>query len=210
MLVRRVSPYDFNETDFVASRELVATYLTKAQANGGPVPWAALRYLVGEVPAPPLRHPECSEPPWHPHPRTPPPPIPGSHPIPDQPRTTGGMLAPLVPGSFCDIGCQPALASADITNSMGPSGCTHSSIISTESMSLGVFFLVRNRPYRWLSRLGAPMAYAPLPKAVDRGHHSQPLPWGRACDVRGPRDGRHGPPRPRHIPRGVRPGGIPG
>lgn len=41
--------YDYNETDFVASRELTDTYLTKAFNNDGPIPWASLRYLVGEV-----------------------------------------------------------------------------------------------------------------------------------------------------------------
>uniref|UniRef100_A0A7S4D2X3 Dynein-1, subspecies f n=1 Tax=Eutreptiella gymnastica TaxID=73025 RepID=A0A7S4D2X3_9EUGL len=40
--------YDYNETDFVASRELANTYLTKAFNNDGPIPWASLRYLVGQ------------------------------------------------------------------------------------------------------------------------------------------------------------------
>eukprot|EP00992_Anisonema_acinus_P002258 TRINITY_DN10608_c1_g1_i2.p1 TRINITY_DN10608_c1_g1~~TRINITY_DN10608_c1_g1_i2.p1 ORF type:complete len:2266 (+),score=796.72 TRINITY_DN10608_c1_g1_i2:1-6798(+) len=41
--------YDFNETDFTVSMELLNLYLTKATQNNGPVPWSSLRYLVGEA-----------------------------------------------------------------------------------------------------------------------------------------------------------------
>eukprot|EP00744_Colponema_vietnamica_P002766 GILI01004305.1.p1 GENE.GILI01004305.1~~GILI01004305.1.p1 ORF type:complete len:1534 (+),score=358.98 GILI01004305.1:162-4604(+) len=41
--------YDFNETDFTISMRLLDTYLNKAFQNGYPIPWATLRYLVGEA-----------------------------------------------------------------------------------------------------------------------------------------------------------------
>ncbi|EPY23032.1 hypothetical protein STCU_07926 [Strigomonas culicis] len=41
--------YDFNETDFTVSMQLLDTYLTKAFTNKDPVPWDTLRYLVGEA-----------------------------------------------------------------------------------------------------------------------------------------------------------------
>ncbi|CAD2214810.1 hypothetical protein AGDE_00451 [Angomonas deanei] len=41
--------YDFNETDFTVSMQLLDTYLTKAYVNKDPVPWETLRYLVGEA-----------------------------------------------------------------------------------------------------------------------------------------------------------------
>lgn len=41
--------YDFNETDFTISMRLLDTYLTKAYNNSDPIPWATLRYLVGEA-----------------------------------------------------------------------------------------------------------------------------------------------------------------
>eukprot|EP01006_Ploeotia_vitrea_P031480 TRINITY_DN63809_c0_g1_i1.p2 TRINITY_DN63809_c0_g1~~TRINITY_DN63809_c0_g1_i1.p2 ORF type:complete len:721 (+),score=97.62 TRINITY_DN63809_c0_g1_i1:74-2164(+) len=41
--------YDFNETDFTISQQLLSTYLTKAHNFNDPVPWPSLRYLVGEA-----------------------------------------------------------------------------------------------------------------------------------------------------------------
>ena len=42
--------YDFNESDFRVSMQLLSTYLTKAQAQGdSKIPWESLKYLVGEV-----------------------------------------------------------------------------------------------------------------------------------------------------------------
>ncbi|XP_078713472.1 dynein axonemal heavy chain 10 [Lampetra fluviatilis] len=43
-------PYDFNESDFQVCMEILCTYLSKAheQANGR-IPWASLKYLIGEV-----------------------------------------------------------------------------------------------------------------------------------------------------------------
>ncbi|KAL0219153.1 hypothetical protein P9112_004806 [Eukaryota sp. TZLM1-RC] len=43
-------PYDFNESDFLTSMEMLSTYLNKAYDNGEQqIPWESLRYLVGEV-----------------------------------------------------------------------------------------------------------------------------------------------------------------
>lgn len=43
-------PYDFNETDFRISMQLVSTYLTKAFDHGDEnIPWSTLRYLIGEA-----------------------------------------------------------------------------------------------------------------------------------------------------------------
>eukprot|EP00727_Mastigamoeba_balamuthi_P006867 m51a1_g2800 putative dynein heavy chain axonemal (4501) ;mRNA; f:77561-92205 len=45
-------PYDFNESDFNVSFDILATELNRAYAIGGaeaPVPWGSLRYLIGEV-----------------------------------------------------------------------------------------------------------------------------------------------------------------
>lgn len=48
-------PYDFNETDFRISLALINTYLGKARGAGGnglsedAIPWATLRYLIGEA-----------------------------------------------------------------------------------------------------------------------------------------------------------------
>lgn len=41
--------YDFNESDFRVSMMLLSTYLSKAFAYNDPVPFASLRYLVGEA-----------------------------------------------------------------------------------------------------------------------------------------------------------------
>uniref|UniRef100_A0A7S0KGL2 Dynein-1, subspecies f n=1 Tax=Micromonas pusilla TaxID=38833 RepID=A0A7S0KGL2_MICPS len=42
--------YDFNETDFRISQQLVKTYLTKAfDNNDDQLPWGTLRYLIGEA-----------------------------------------------------------------------------------------------------------------------------------------------------------------
>lgn len=42
--------YDFNESDFRVSMQLLSTYLTKAHAQGdSKIPWESLKYLVGEV-----------------------------------------------------------------------------------------------------------------------------------------------------------------
>ena len=42
--------YDFNETDFRISQQLVKTYLTKAFDNDDDqLPWGTLRYLIGEA-----------------------------------------------------------------------------------------------------------------------------------------------------------------
>ena len=42
--------YDFNESDFRVSMQLLNTYLTKAFFLGdGRIPWESLKYLVGEV-----------------------------------------------------------------------------------------------------------------------------------------------------------------
>jgi dynein heavy chain len=47
-------PYDFNETDFRISLALINTYLGKAMGGGSgssedAIPWATLRYLIGEA-----------------------------------------------------------------------------------------------------------------------------------------------------------------
>ncbi|XP_058137242.1 dynein axonemal heavy chain 10 [Dasypus novemcinctus] len=42
--------YDFNESDFQVCMEILNTYLTKAfQQNDPRIPWASLKYLIGEV-----------------------------------------------------------------------------------------------------------------------------------------------------------------
>lgn len=42
--------YDFNESDFKVSRQLLALYLTKAFENGDDVlPWGSLKYLIGDA-----------------------------------------------------------------------------------------------------------------------------------------------------------------
>lgn len=42
--------YDFNESDFRVSMQLLNTYLTKAFNQGDvKIPWESLKYLVGEV-----------------------------------------------------------------------------------------------------------------------------------------------------------------
>lgn len=42
--------YDFNESDFSVSVEIVKTYLEKAVQISNPVlPWECLKYLIGEV-----------------------------------------------------------------------------------------------------------------------------------------------------------------
>ena len=42
--------YDFNESDFTVSMELLKTYLTKAYESKDPkMPWGSLKYLIGEV-----------------------------------------------------------------------------------------------------------------------------------------------------------------
>ena len=43
-------PYDFNESDFRVSMQLLGTYLTKAyDLAESKVPWGSLKYLIGEV-----------------------------------------------------------------------------------------------------------------------------------------------------------------
>ena len=43
-------PYDFNESDFRVSMQLLRTYLTKAyDLVESKAPWASLKYLIGEV-----------------------------------------------------------------------------------------------------------------------------------------------------------------
>lgn len=43
-------PYDFNESDFIVSRKLLALYLNKALGNGDEmIPWGSLKYLIGEA-----------------------------------------------------------------------------------------------------------------------------------------------------------------
>uniref|UniRef100_A0A8C4TE89 Dynein axonemal heavy chain 10 n=1 Tax=Erpetoichthys calabaricus TaxID=27687 RepID=A0A8C4TE89_ERPCA len=43
-------PYDFNESDFLVSMEILNTYLTKAFKQGdNKIPWGSLKYLIGEV-----------------------------------------------------------------------------------------------------------------------------------------------------------------
>jgi dynein heavy chain len=43
-------PYDFNESDFTISRQLVSTYLSDAWADGNDlIPWETLKYLVGNA-----------------------------------------------------------------------------------------------------------------------------------------------------------------
>ena len=42
--------YDFNESDFRVSMNILNTYLTKAFDQGDQrLPWASLKYLIGEV-----------------------------------------------------------------------------------------------------------------------------------------------------------------
>uniref|UniRef100_A0A0G4IFQ9 AAA+ ATPase domain-containing protein n=1 Tax=Chromera velia CCMP2878 TaxID=1169474 RepID=A0A0G4IFQ9_9ALVE len=41
--------YDFNESDFRISVQLLSMYLGKAFENGDPVPWESLKYLIGEA-----------------------------------------------------------------------------------------------------------------------------------------------------------------
>jgi len=42
--------YDFSESDFTVSVQVLSTYLTKAVENNDPnIPWASLKYLIGEV-----------------------------------------------------------------------------------------------------------------------------------------------------------------
>lgn len=44
--------YDFNESDFRVSLSIMNTYLSKAfhrDGNNGPIPWATLKYLIGEA-----------------------------------------------------------------------------------------------------------------------------------------------------------------
>ena len=43
-------PYDFNESDFRVSMQLMDTYLTKSfENNDDKIPWNSLKYLIGEV-----------------------------------------------------------------------------------------------------------------------------------------------------------------
>ncbi|XP_033947329.1 dynein axonemal heavy chain 10 [Pseudochaenichthys georgianus] len=43
-------PYDFNESDFSVSMEILNTYLTKAHnQKDSDIPWGSLKYLIGEV-----------------------------------------------------------------------------------------------------------------------------------------------------------------
>ncbi|XP_069565682.1 dynein axonemal heavy chain 10 [Brachyistius frenatus] len=43
-------PYDFSESDFFVSMEILNTYLTKAYNQGdNDIPWESLKYLIGEV-----------------------------------------------------------------------------------------------------------------------------------------------------------------
>ena len=43
-------PYDFNESDFRVCTNILKTYLTKASEKGeSRIPWASLKYLIGEV-----------------------------------------------------------------------------------------------------------------------------------------------------------------
>lgn len=42
--------YDFNESDFRVCMQILNTYLTKSVENGDKkIPWASLKYLIGEV-----------------------------------------------------------------------------------------------------------------------------------------------------------------
>lgn len=42
--------YDFNESDFMISRKLMAMYLTKAHENGDEmIPWNSFKYLIGDA-----------------------------------------------------------------------------------------------------------------------------------------------------------------
>ncbi len=41
--------YDFNESDFRISTKLLSMYLGKAFDNDDPVPWASVKYLIGEL-----------------------------------------------------------------------------------------------------------------------------------------------------------------
>jgi Dynein heavy chain AAA lid domain len=42
-------PYDFNDSDFLISRRLLALYLTKAHEDGDEfLPWGSLKYLIGK------------------------------------------------------------------------------------------------------------------------------------------------------------------
>jgi dynein heavy chain, axonemal len=43
-------PYDFNFSDWLISRKLLALYLTKAEENGDEmIPWGSLKYLIGDA-----------------------------------------------------------------------------------------------------------------------------------------------------------------
>ena len=41
--------YDFSESDFVVCMQILQCYLERSGAVRGPVPWATLKYLFGEV-----------------------------------------------------------------------------------------------------------------------------------------------------------------
>ncbi|KAF9424735.1 hypothetical protein HW555_000036 [Spodoptera exigua] len=41
--------YDFSESDFVVCMQILQCYLDRCHAVGGPIPWATLKYLFGEV-----------------------------------------------------------------------------------------------------------------------------------------------------------------
>ncbi|XP_059059014.1 dynein axonemal heavy chain 10 [Achroia grisella] len=41
--------YDFSESDFVVSMQILQCYLDRCTSAGGPIPWATLKYLFGEV-----------------------------------------------------------------------------------------------------------------------------------------------------------------
>ncbi|KAF4667711.1 Dynein heavy chain 10, axonemal [Perkinsus chesapeaki] len=42
-------PYDFNESDFKISFQLLRLYIDKALENDDPLPWETMRYLIGEA-----------------------------------------------------------------------------------------------------------------------------------------------------------------
>ncbi|KAF4659064.1 Dynein heavy chain 10, axonemal [Perkinsus olseni] len=42
-------PYDFNESDFKISFQLLRLYIDKAQESNDPLPWETMRYLIGEA-----------------------------------------------------------------------------------------------------------------------------------------------------------------
>ncbi|GBP55419.1 Dynein heavy chain 10, axonemal [Eumeta japonica] len=41
--------YDFGESDFIVSMQILETYLQRCNVTKGPVPWATLKFLFGEV-----------------------------------------------------------------------------------------------------------------------------------------------------------------